>query len=65
MLARKTLTSYHWCFDTFHLSDRPGGRVELAKALDNILIMLEQIRKSNSRLKFKVLQINTKTILTE
>jgi hypothetical protein len=45
MLARKTLTSYHLCFDTFHLSDRPGSRVEVAKALDNILIMLEEIKR--------------------
>jgi hypothetical protein len=33
----------HLYFDTFHLSNRHGSGVEVAKALANILIRLEEI----------------------
>ena len=61
MLARKTLTSYHLCFDTFRLSDRPGSRVEVAKTLDNILILLEQIKRFIEKSHGTYLNVHTRS----
>ncbi|CAN5416249.1 hypothetical protein BH18THE2_BH18THE2_16830 [soil metagenome] len=44
MAARKTFSQVvHLYFDTFHISDRHGNRVEVGKDLANILIRLEEI----------------------